>query len=190
MENNSIYLEIGKDYDDPSLYSVRFRIDPGLRYDSHEDKNVTLFKKLDIENFYEYDKNPIKALLNLQAGIHEYIIQLGIGIGSCSLVGELDQLIDSKIEELKKVKPIYIETKPSGSGYSAYTVVNDYEPYDTTDDISALTTTLDSINGRGLSKKKALENYIHNLESYEAMVHTFITQVKELSKEELNENSH
>lgn len=190
MENNSIYLEIEKDYDDPSLYSVRFRIDPGLRYDSREDKNVTLFKKLDIEDFYEYDKNPIKALLNLQAGIHEYIIQLGIGIGSCSLVGKLNQLIDSKIEELKKVKPIYIETEPSGSGYSAYTVVNDYEPYDITDGISALTTTIDSINGRGLSKKKALENYIHNLESYEAMVHTFITQVKELSKEELNEDSH
>ena len=190
MENNLIYIEIKKDYDDQRLYNVRFRIDPNFRYASHEDKNVALFKKLDIEDFYEYDKNPIRALLNLQDEIHTYIIKLGIGIGSCSLVDELDQLIDSKIEELKKIKPIYVKTKPSGSGYSAYTVVNDYEPYDITDEISALTTTIDSINGRGLSKKKALENYIHNLESYEAMVHTFITQVKELSKEELNENSH
>ena len=190
MENNLIYIEIKKDYDDQRLYNVRFRIDPNFRYATHEVKNVSLFEKLDIEDFYECDKNPIRALLNLQDEIHTYIIKLGIGIGSCSLVGELDRLIDSKIEELKKIKPIYVETKPSGSGYSTYTVINDYEPFDITDDISALTTTLDSINGRGLSKKKALENYIHNLESYEAMVHTFITQVKELSKEELNENSH
>ena len=173
----------------PTGYKATFDLSP-------VDEYYMLASLLELNKKWEYGFDPVDAVELLVKTTIESIRSLGIT--STPLIDVINDVGNEKIKELeairinleKKIKPIYVETKPSGSGYSAYTVVNDYEPYDITDEISALTTTLDFINGRGLSKKKALENYIHNLESYEAMVHTFITQVKELSKEELNENSH
>lgn len=173
----------------PTGYKATFELNPGYEY-------YMLALLLELDKKWECGYDPVDAVELLVKTTIESIRSLGIT--STPLIDVINDAANEKIKELeairinleKKIKPIYVETKPSGSGYSAYTVVNDYEPYDITDEISALTTTLDFINGRGLSKKKALENYIHNLESYEAMVHTFITQVKELSKEELNEDSH
>ena len=173
----------------PTGYKATFDLSP-------VDEYYMLASLLELDKKWECGHDPVDAVELLVKTTIESIRSLGIT--STPLIDVINDAANEKIKELeairinleKKIKPIYIETKPSGSGYSAHTIVNDYEPYDITDEISALTTTLDFINGRGLSKKKALENYIHNLESYEAMVHTFITQVKELSKEELNENSH